>query len=322
MYISLKQSEVEVLILTTMLEPILEQQYYVKKLYPKSETKAEKVRYNINGKSINIARILNRFNTSVFATGFLGGLKGTYIFNELKRLKIFNDFIHIKDETEGKLFLIEDDKILSIIGEDGPRITREDLGSFYELFSKIVDNFPLVCGAGEIPSGVPEDVYYDLIKISKSRGKKFILDAKGQELINGIEASPFMVNLSIEDLQDISKLELNFENEIIKIGKGVLDTGIELVVIDLDENGTIVLDKDRGYRLEVHEMNLNNLKEDKGYLVAGYIFGIDKRYDFETTIKLGQSFRLAYGQIDDIDTIDMTDIKKVMSHIHISPIHY
>jgi len=310
------------LILTTILEPILEQQYYVKKLYPKTETKAEKVQYNINGKSVNIARILNRFSSGVFTTGFLGGLKGTYIFNELRRLKIFNDFIHIKDETKGKLFLFEDDEILSIIREDGPRITREDLASFYDLFSNIVGNFELVCGAGEIPSGVPKEIYYDLINISRTKNKKFILDAKGSELINGIEANPFMVNLDIEDLQNISKLKLNFENEMIKIGKGVLDMGIELVVIDLDEKGTIVLDKDRGYRLKIPEIDLTNLKKDNGYLVAGYTFGIDKRYDFETTIKLGQSFRLAYGQVDNIDIIDMADIKKMMSYIKISPIYY
>lgn len=310
------------MILTVALDPVLENRYYVENLYPKTINKADKVLYKISGKGIICTRILKSLNMDVFSTGFLGGLKGKYIFEELKRQNIYNDFVFIKDETRGNLLLYQKEELISTIAEDGPRITREEIGTFYELFNKLIDRFDLICALGDLPIGVPEEIYFDLIDIAKKRDKRFVLDAKGTELIFGLEAAPFMAIVDREDLEQISRLKLDFENEIIKVGISLLEMGIEVVIIDLDGSGTIVLNHKQGYRLSVPGMENMKVKKDQGYLAAGYVFGIDKGYKFETTMKIGQGFRLAYAMGDDRDLIDMGHIKKIMNEIDISSIYY
>lgn len=309
------------MILTICFNPILESRYYVDRLIPKSESLANKKTYNITGRGFNTGRILNNLNLDIFATGFLGGLQGEYILNKLNEINIYNEFINIKDESKSNIIIYQDDAFITSISEESPRVTREEVGSFYELYSRIVDRFNIICGLGNLPIGLPDDIYFDLINIANRNNKMFILEAKGEELKYGLEANPFMVKLDIEDLEYLSNLKLNFENEIIKIGYSIIEKGIELVCIDLDEKGSIVLTLDRGYRLDF-DSSIDNLCKDEGYMIAGFTFGLYKKYDIETTMRLGQACRLAYAIGDDLDLIDMSDIKKFMAKIHIYKINY
>lgn len=310
------------MILTIVLDPILEKEYYVDRLYPKIETLATKISYDLGGKGNVLTKILNNLNLDVFSIGFLGGLNGVYIFDQLKIRGIYNDFISIKDDSRGAMYLFEDGQLISTIIEPGPRIIRDELVSFYELYGRVIERHEIICGLGSLPMGVPKEIYYELIDLANRKDKKFILDAEGLELTYGIEALPFMVKLNKNDLEEISKLKLNFENEIIKIGYSILEKGIEIVVIDLNEDGTIVLTKDRGYRLELFEMDIRDIGEDKGYIVSGYAFGIERQYDLETTMRLSQAMRIVYGFERNLDKVDMSDIKKIMGKIEISPIYY
>lgn len=310
------------MILTICFDPILEKKYYVEALQPKIENCASKKVYNLSGKGISTGRLLNKLNIDVFAIGFLGGLQGQYIFNTLKEANIYNEFIFIKDETRSRVSVIQDRELLTMITEPSPRITREEINSFYELYGRLLDRFNIICGLGNLPTGLSSDMYFDLIDMANRNNKKFIFESEGRELKYGLEAKPFMVKLRKKDLEYLSNLELDFENEIIKVGHSIVESGVEIVCIDLDDKGSIILTKDRGYRLEIGNSNINDIGEDNGYMVGGFAFGIYKNYDLETTMRLSQAARLVYSRKDDQDLVDMSDIKRMMSQIDIYSINY
>lgn len=309
------------MILTINLNPVLEKIYYMEKLLARVETEAEKTVYKSSGAGINTSQILNNLNLNLLPIGFLGGLSGKYIFNDLRDQGIDSDFIVIKDETQASISLVENDKFLSKIIESKPRVTREELGSFYELYQRAISKCSIICGLGSIPNGSPDEIYFDLITLANRESKRFLLDAEGIELQYGIEAKPYMVKTNVRELENLTRLELNFENEIIRAGNYILEKDVEILLIDLDEKGSIVLTKDRGYRLEIDDIEFP-LNIDQGYTLAGYAFGMEKEYDLDMTMRLGQAFRIAYGVAESIVDIDMSDIKKMMGNITIRPIYY
>lgn len=309
------------MILTIGFDSFLEKRYYLNEYGKSVLNQALSSEYDIDGKSINVARILNMMNLNVFTTGFLGGLNGEFIFNRLKDLHVYNDFIHIKDDTPDNVSVFSDEKLKLRIKESSPRITREELESFYKLYGDIVYKYKFICGLGDIPENVSEDIYFNLIKIAKDHGRKFILDASGIELSLGIEGIPFMVKLKVEDLEALSKIKINFEGEILKLAYPYIEKGIEIVVVDLNEKGSLVLTKDLAYRLDILERE-DTLPCDKGYLVAGYALGLMKKYDIEMIMLLGQAMRIAYSKTIDISSIDMSDVKKAMGNIEIRKLNY
>ena len=313
--------EVNLMILSICFDPILENKYYVDKLLLKEESLANKKIYNLSGNGLTTARILNNLNVDVFASGFLGGQEGDYIFNKLKDMDIYNDFISIKDNSKSRVVIMQEDELLTSITEESPRITRDELGSFYQLYAKILDRFSIISSQDNLPMGLPDDIYFDLISAANKKDIKFILEAKGEHLKNGLNANPFMVKLVKEDLEEISNLILDYETEIIKVGYSIVEQGVEVVAIDLGEKGSLVLTKEKGYRLEI-DSSVGRIGQDKGYMVAGFAFGIYKKYDIDTVLKLSQASRLVYAIEDDLDRIDMSDIKSFMTKIDIYPINY
>lgn len=310
------------MILTICFDPVLEKSYYVDNLFPGKESIASKKIYDIRGKGIINGLILRHLNVDVFTTGFVGGLQGQYISNILKEKRVYIEFIPIRDESRSRLLIYQDEELLTMIGEEGPRITRDEIGSFYKFYSTILDRFDIICGLGNPPTNVGDDIYYDLIKVTNKHRKKFILDAEGEELRQGLAARPFMVRLNKKDLEELSNLVLDFENEIIKVARSIVEEGVELVAVDLGDQGSIFLTQDGGYRLELTNTSIPMLGEDQGYLAAGFAFGLYKSYDLETIMRLAQAFRIAYAMGNDLEQIEMSDIKKFMTKIEIFRIYY
>lgn len=309
------------MILTLGFDSVLERRYHVDGYDPFGDNQIIRQEYDLGGKSINTARILKAMNVNVFTSGFLGGINGSFILNGLKDLSIDNQFVYIKDETPNYLSVFQDEILLFKLKEPSPRITREELESFYKLYQDIVYKYKFICGLGKIPQGISKEIYFDLINMAKKDGRRFILDSNGKELESAIEAIPFMVKMGVEDLENLSKIKINFEGEIVRLAYSYIEKGIEILVIDLDERGSIVLTKDFGYRLEMVNWD-KKLNVDKGYFLAGYIFGVMRNYDTEMVMRLGQAMRLAYSIAEDINAVDMRDIKEVMGHIEIRKINY
>jgi len=308
------------MILITCLDPILEGIFYVDELVAGADSKVIDRDYNIGSKGIIAGRILKNLNAPIYLTGYLGGLKGQLMANILKTLNIDNDFVFIKDESKSRI-IIRQDKRTYKITEESPRITREEINAFYKLYNKFLDSFGIICAFGEIPTSLSDDFYFHIITMANRRNKKFILEAEGKALEYGIKAKPFMVKLERKDLEHLSKLELHFESEIIRVGLSLVEEGIEILAIDLAEKGSIILTKDKGYRLEIGEVH-KSLGLDYGYMVSGFAFGLSRNYDLETIMRLGQGARIAYSQADNLDRIDMADIKSIMPRINIRKINY
>jgi len=310
------------MILTIDLDPVFKSNYDIGNFQDKMKIKSKSTVYSIGGSGLNTSQIIKKQNLNIFSTGFLGGLKGEYIFEKLKELNIYNDFIFINDETKGRILLEQNKKIVSIIEEESPKITRQELKEFYQLYDKISQRSKFICGLGEVPIGVPYEIYFDLIQIAKNNGKRFILDAKNEELLYGIEAQPFIVIMDQEDLEEFARIKLNSESEIVTVANSIIEKGIEIVIIDLKEEGSIVFNKETCYRLKLIDKSIGIINVDKGYTVAGYAIGIEKQYDIETTMKLGQAMRIAYGLERNFNIVNMRDVKRIMSKIDVSEIVY
>ena len=310
------------MILTIDLNPTTDRKYILDNISLNKENKVKSLVHLPGGNGVTIARLLNVFNEDTFITGFLGGTNGEYYHRRLADVGIMHDFVQIKDETRTTVKLIDDDGNNTLISESGPRITREELVGFYELYSNLTLKSNIICATGSIPPGVSSDIFFNLIVMANKKEKLFILDVIGEELNQAIDASPYMVVVSKEELENLINLNLNFENEIIKAGKYILDKGVKLVVINLHNKGIMVLGQENGYRIEITNIETDMNKKDNSGIVAGMILGMNRNYDFEMTLKLGQAFSIAYNKESDINTIEMSDVKKMMGEIEIYEINY
>lgn len=317
------------MILSIDLNPVMKRSYKLDKFNYGTENIANSTSYEPGGEGIELAYLLNSFNEDVLVTGFLGGINGSYIHENLKEKGIIHDFLPIKDNSGSKISIGTVDlfgtkgQVLcpTIIVDNGPRVTREEVGGFYELYSNLLRNSRIVCGLGSLPMAVPKDIYFDLISMANKSYSRFFLAINGEELKYALEASPYMVVLSKEELEDLIKLKLDYRSEIIRGGKFILEKGVKLLVIDLGKKGSLVLTEEKVYSVEFVDLDKDEIEINYGHLMAGYAISLKRNYDYEMTLKLGQACGMVKSLYDE-DIIDMSNIKKIMNHIEITSFNY
>ncbi|MDR7855806.1 PfkB family carbohydrate kinase [Tissierella sp.] len=310
------------MILTIDLNPAIDRKYTLDRICIGKDTALKSSVYSPGGNGIVSSALLDTFNEDSFITGFLGGINGEYYHRSLVEIGIMHEFVPIKDETRANIKILDQEDNLTSFSEEGPRVSREEIVKFYELYSRLMSDANIVCGVGSVPMGVPKDIYFDFVSLANKNKKKFILNVKGDSLASGIDASPYMVILKQRELEDLMKLSLSFENEVIKAGRYLLDKGVPYIVIDLEKKGSIVLGQDKGFRIEVPYLsNAINITDNSG-MSAGLALGISRNYDMEMTLRLGQAFSIAPYLNHNIMKIEMSDVKRIMSEIEIFPINY
>ena len=310
------------MILTIDLNPAVDEQYFLEEIPLKGNVDAKSFRYSPGGSGIKIARLLDIFNENTLITGFLGGVSGEFYHRRLVESGIGHRIVNIKDDIRTRLKIVDENNNKIIISSNKPRVTREEMVQFYELYSETIDDFNIIIASGTLPQGIDTDIYFDLINLANKKEKIFILDGVGEELLKGIDASPYIVIISKEELENLVNLSLNFENEIIKAGKFILDKGVKILVINLYEKGIIVLEESTGYRLDFPNVDVDMEELDNAGIVAGLALGISRKYDFEMTLKLSQAFSVVYAMEEDINKLEMSDVKRFMGEIDIYPINH
>ena len=104
----------------------------------------------IGGKGINVSTVLGNIGIKSTLLGFLAGFTGNAIEQEIKKMGLISDFIHLKEgftRINVKLKTPEETEINAL----GPKITSEDTDILFEKLSKLKSGDVLVL-AGSIPN--------------------------------------------------------------------------------------------------------------------------------------------------------------------------
>lgn len=309
------------MILSIDLNPILKRNYFMDSLELNLVNIPKKIICAPSGAGIELANLLSRLNQEVMVSGFLGGVNGAFIHKYLLESSIPHDYLSIKDETTDNLIIWIKEGEDFLIRTREPRITREELGSFLELFNKLLNKSEIICFVGEISTNIPNEIFYDLICSSNKHNKRVLLSIKGEKLYYALKASPYLVVLSKEDLEHLTNLKLDYEYEIIKAGLFILEKGVSIVFIPLGSKGSIVLTHDNVYRIDVSNNKAEICNVNYEYIIGGLAIAIEKNYDFDMMLKIGQACGIV-NCFSYRENIDMSDIKRIMGEIEINKFNY
>lgn len=309
------------MILNLDLNPYINKISYVDRLNLGLNLKSDFSDYTPGG-NIVISRLLAAFGEDSLSTGFLGGLNGERYHSMLLNQGLAHDFIQIQAETKMKFHISDlEDNYIRVIDEE-PRLAREDLKKFLNLYKNLIAGSEVICGSSDIlPLGLADTIYFQLVSIAKQNRKKFILTARGEELKKGIEAGPYMVIIDKPILEDLTNLYLEGENDIIRASNYILHGDVDFLVIYLPKDGIIILGHEMGYRVTGPSEEDDRRKSDLRRISAGFALGISRNYDLDMTLRLAYAFS-SYDTAYNMQEIDLGEIKKIMGEVEISPLNY
>lgn len=267
------------------------------------------------GKGINVSRVLKNSNVDSICLGFIGGFTGEFIDNFLKTTGVKTDFIKVSGDSRINV-KIKSSQETELNGA-GPKISSENLK---ELFNKLNALNPedILVLAGSIQKSLPDDLYLKIQKLLNEKGVKIIVDTSGPALLEAIKNKPFLIKPNNHEIEEIFKVKIFSENDLITYGKKLMTMGAQNIIISLAGDGAILLTDNKVFKGNAPKGIVKNSVGAGDSLVAGFLSEYIKNKNILDAFKVGIATGSASAFSTDLCTRD--EVQNLLSEITIKEI--
>ena len=230
------------MITTVTLNPSIDKAYYLEKpMVPGTVMRVKETINNAGGKGINVAKNVKLCGAEVMATGFVGGFNGQYLEHLLFEKDIVTSFTRVQSETRSCINVLESQYKSTEFLEAGSPISPVEVENFIDNFQSLLDKTQVVTISGNLPAGIPDDVYAHLIEMTKKAGKQVILDSSGSAFKKGLAARPTLIKPNEDEIADYFGVSLTTREQIFSHAKKFVELGIEYVVVSMGGDGAFFI---------------------------------------------------------------------------------
>jgi 1-phosphofructokinase family hexose kinase len=276
------------MIYTVTLNPTLDITYILDEITFEKPVRASQVLKNPGGKGINVSIALNSMGIHSVAIGLIGGFTGEEIHALLKDEGLDLRFIEIENETRTNVDILgEKDGNELAIRSAGPAVKEEKTELITRFILDIAQPPGILVLSGSLPPGMRDDIYASLIAYGKSQGMKAILDSHDEPLRLGIDAGPYLIKPNLEELRRLAGREFAKTDAIIEYCRGLIEKGIEIVVISLGGSGALIMTDKEAWIGMVPCIEGEHTIGAGDSMVAGLIKGIIEDKPLEELFKIG-----------------------------------
>jgi 1-phosphofructokinase family hexose kinase len=300
------------MIYTVTLDPMLDRVVRIEDLIYDDANHITEDHRRPSGKGINVSRLIKELGGESISLGFAGGYTGLELTDLLAAEGVKPDFTRIKNETRASLTIFQRKKRMqTLLCTAEPNLDKSEI----EAFSRKMDTIPqdsAVVITGNVPSGMENSFFADLITSLKKRNIKVFLDSDGEAFKLGVAAGPFMIKPNIFELNRLAGSQATEAKEIRKVAAPYLDV-VEYIVVSLGPRGAIGISKEGNYHAKPPRVNARNASSGAGdALLGGFVSVFTQSGSFEESLKMGVACGTAtrlgisgtIGRKNDIDTIN------------------
>lgn len=273
-------------IYTVTFNPSLDYIVSVKDFRPGMTNRTSSELMLAGGKGINVSIVLGNLGIKSTALGFIAGFTGDEIVRRLHNGGINSEFIKINDGISRINIKLKSIDGTEINGQ-GPHIDSSHIEQLMNRLRRLESGDVLVL-AGNIPAGISDNIYKDIMDMLKDKGVQIVVDATSRLLTNVLEYNPFFIKPNQHELGDIFNVTLNTQEEVIPYALELKKMGAVNVCVSMGGKGAIlVADDGNVYKAKAPDGILKNSVGAGDSLVAGFLSGWIEKKDYEYAFRKG-----------------------------------
>lgn len=261
------------MITTICLNPAFDRTVRVHSLATGQVNRILSARTDVGGKGVNVALVAQRLGSQARVIGCAGidGLRR--LVTAITAEHVSHAFHPVEGTVRTNTKIVPSDGSgVTELNESGPTLTTEDLDLFFDLAIDQTSDSEYVVMAGSLPKGCPASTYRELIALLGSR--KCILDASGEALLAGLQATPFLVKPNRHELADALGGELNSLEDVRDAAMALIDMGAQQVLVSLGGEGALYVSPDRTIHAPAVPVEVKSTVGAGDAMVGGLVHGL------------------------------------------------
>ncbi|MBQ7338959.1 MAG: hypothetical protein IJW40_10990 [Clostridia bacterium] len=277
---------------------------------------------HIAGKGLNQALLLKNLGTAVdyYSFGSINPDDPADAYIESQHIAYHK--IPTRAGIRVNLKIIDQNGIGTEINEKGGPVTQEEIDRILSSVAEHQGNILSVCGS--IPQGVDKSVYKSVVSLAKKQGKITVLDADGDALKFGVQASPDYIKPNRRELAGLchtTEQALADEMEVIRCAACICEQYGITVLCTMDEHGSLYVGKEGIFRVGIAKYPLRGFSGAGDTYLAAFLFArYAKNEDIPTALSFAaraSAAKIALDgtelptkeQIDAVPEVEVTRLK-------------
>lgn len=309
------------MILTVTLNPAIDKTVYVENLKEGKLNRVKSLRIDPGGKGINVSKALCSYGLKQKATGILGGMNGSHLLTLLDKFNFPKDFMTVPGETRVNL-KIRDLKtgLVTEINEPGPEISRSEADEFLKLLEQHLHSCHIMILAGSLPEGIQPDFYSECIRLAHSMNVLSILDADGEAFRNGCRAVPYAIKPNLHEFERLTGKSFSSYRDICDEIRKVQQTGIELILVSLGRDGSVLSYRNKIYRALPLPVQVKSTVAAGDSMVAALAYCILNDIPPDETARITSAAGSLTAALDGSDMSEWKDIRNMYKKVYLEEI--
>jgi len=195
------------LIGTVTLNLALDVTYGVDELVVGGSHRVTETRQRAGGKGVNVARVAATLGHQVLALGFVGGLTGEIVAEELFDAGLTALLTPIRGETRRTVAIVNGvDGDATIFNEAGPSVSADEWRAFHERMPWA--KLDVLACSGSLPPGLPADAYAELAVRARHHDVLSVIDVGGDALVAAAKAGAVVRSNAAELREALGELSV------------------------------------------------------------------------------------------------------------------
>lgn len=273
---------------TVTLSPCLDKTVSCERFDVDSMNRVELLSLDIGGKGINVSRALKRLGLKTKAIGLNFG-HGEVIEKTLERENIPHDFIKCEGDLRRNLKIFDKSRKNTIeINEKSAFVGEEQMREFTDSFVRAVRKSQNLVLTGSLPQGISADIYKTLSEIAKRENPavKIILDAQGEVLLKGLEASPYMIKPNLYELEATFGVRVETIDEVVALAKKIIaEYGVSVVMASMGARGAVIVSKNEVHRRDAVKVEVKSTQGAGDSMVAGACLALSRGLSLDKVLE-------------------------------------
>lgn len=306
------------MILTITIHPLLEKRLTFNSVVLSSSHRNPKEELKTGGKGINVSRQLNNMKVKTLAFTFLGGNNGKTIKNLLNNEKIDYTFVQTKNETRYCVVVInESEKSTTTFFGPNYIITESEVAEFRRRLDKMIQNCEIVVFSGSSPCKETDSIFISGIETANRYDKISVCDTYGSHLKECIEMSPTILHNNVSEIENSLGISLKKENEKMSFLNHLYAKEIKQAFITNGKENTYAANFDYHYKVENPGIKEINATGSGDCFIAGIVYGLNKGYTFEESLKLATALGALNASSYDVCNVSLKEAEKLTDKVKI-----
>lgn len=289
------------MLLVVDINPYLERKFSGSDFRKGKTSYGNKVEIEAAGIGVEMAERASALNEDIALLSFLGGSNGDVFGKKLmsSNIRLFHE--NLRDETQEAITLLEKNKTTKIFSKE-PRLTREDVTDFYDLYRRKVASFDGILLSPNSRVETPENMENALIHFARNMGAPVFVKMNKENQVSVLEAKPYGIVLGREELNEILGRPVTFIGEVAEALREIFGLEIPYVIVTGSKKGALLFHKGELFMAKFQDNQEMDL--DANLVLVGMGMAVKRKYSPEMLLQLS----VATGNREDLGG-DFADLK-------------